>query len=63
VYASSASAIKSTLGSEKVIQLQVRSHCFIFYIFAYLSLVQVSDESEIAYEEVLRKLTEKYFDN
>uniref|UniRef100_A0A915DG56 ADF-H domain-containing protein n=1 Tax=Ditylenchus dipsaci TaxID=166011 RepID=A0A915DG56_9BILA len=45
VYASSASAIKSSLGSEKVIQLQV------------------SDESEIVYADVLSKLTDKYRDN
>lgn len=66
VYASTASAIKASLGTERILQFQVRCGSrrpyeldFVYANFAF----QVSDESEIAHKELLSKLTEKYRDN
>jgi hypothetical protein len=75
VYASSASAIKQTLGSSKLLQMQVSrvgNYCFkslkcdpkginiLFPAMYQFIFTQVSDEAEISHRELFAKLSEKF---
>ena len=57
VYASSAAAIKATLGTGKMLQFQV----FMFFFGAsYFFQSQVSEESDLSHKEMYTKVHDKY---